>query len=429
MSILSNSLVGNAGTTFSEFHLKLRFNTQKVYSSLDQIAEALEKSAENYGTTDKSSADNISAHGAMADMLRGQDSGSDNSSSNSTGTHVADVPEKVLLTLFENASPEDRREMIKENPELYAWLDGIPSAHRHEANMILLEDYVSDNPDDSDAQSLLNQVKKDDLMLLGFAPPEYETRFRDHPPSRVSDMSFITATDNPDHANTQVVNMGGTNSDKNWDYSSSQIERAERLRDVSLADGQSPEEIVGIAYVGTEFPNDAEALDQSFAREGAQDFYDFTSGLKETHQGPDAPRQVWDVHSYSSITASYADQISENTPADAIIYSGGAGPGGAVDSASELNVGAENVYVAQSDDDWITWAADDVVHGQNLAGPDFGAVRIDAGDGGHSSYWQPGEVALENKGKIINGEEPTTVDYYGLSEEEKREALRDVRRP
>lgn len=412
MSILSNSFVGSAGDSFTEFHLKLRYNSNQVYSSLEDIAEALDKAAENYDRTDMENADHITSQGVLVDALRGmgEDFSGDDRRQEST---LPDMSEKELEEAFNDASPGVQETMISQHPELFAWHDGIPKADRHEANMILLEEHLdSDGPHDGEAQDLYDRVKEDDLMLLGFEPAQYSYTGSDDIQLRISDWSFITATGDPDHADTQIVNMGGTNSDKDWDYSSTQIDRAETLRDETLVDGQSEDEVVGIAYVGHDFPVNSGALSQSYARDSAQEFYDFTAGLKETHQGDSEPRQIWDAHSYSSMTAINADQISSDPPADAIILSGGAGTGDAVESASEMNVGEENVYVAMSDEDWISKDADELWHGGNLSREEFGGVRIDAGDGNHSSYWDEDSIATENKGRIARGEDPTTIPYY-----------------
>ncbi|GAA2271762.1 hypothetical protein GCM10010145_54070 [Streptomyces ruber] len=119
-------------------------------------------------------------------------------------------------------------------------------------------------------------------------------------------------------------------------------------------------------------------------------------------------------HSYgTAVCARAADGLG---PADA----GGPGvtdivlvgsPGTGADSAAELNTSAR-VWAARGADDWIEAAPHVSAHlfgttvgfGTDPVSPAFGARVFAAGDGGHSDYFRPGSVSLDNLARIVLGD-------------------------
>jgi hypothetical protein len=86
-------------------------------------------------------------------------------------------------------------------------------------------------------------------------------------------------------------------------------------------------------------------------------------------------------------------------------------PGTGADSAAALHASAR-VWAARGDDDWVA----NVPHaradlfgttigfGTDPVSPAFGAHVFAAGDGGHSDYFTPGSVSLDNLARIVLGD-------------------------
>ena len=81
-------------------------------------------------------------------------------------------------------------------------------------------------------------------------------------------------------------------------------------------------------------------------------------------------------------------------------------PGLTVSSASDLHTRAR-LWAGRGAGDWMRYVPKirvlGVGFGADPAGPDFGARRFAAGDGGHSDYLSPGSVSLRNLAMIALG--------------------------
>ncbi|MGW0812400.1 alpha/beta hydrolase [Streptomyces viridiviolaceus] len=86
-------------------------------------------------------------------------------------------------------------------------------------------------------------------------------------------------------------------------------------------------------------------------------------------------------------------------------------PGTGADSAADLHTGAR-VWAARGADDWVEHVphlsaglfGTTVGFGTDPVSPAFGARVFDAGDGGHSDYFEPGSRSLTNLARIALGE-------------------------
>jgi len=86
-------------------------------------------------------------------------------------------------------------------------------------------------------------------------------------------------------------------------------------------------------------------------------------------------------------------------------------PGTGVDSVAALHTSAR-VWAARGGDDWIANVphvraevfGTTVGFGTDPVTPDFGAHVFAAGDGGHSDYFTPGSVSLDNLARIVRGD-------------------------
>jgi hypothetical protein len=124
-------------------------------------------------------------------------------------------------------------------------------------------------------------------------------------------------------------------------------------------------------------------------------------------------------HSYGSVVCAGAAKDSDRQGAriegesrvDDLVLVGSPGTGTGADSAAALDTSAR-VWAARGADDWIA----DVPHtradlfgttvgfGTDPVSPAFGARVFAAGDGGHSDYFRPGTVSLDNLARIVRGD-------------------------
>jgi hypothetical protein len=122
-------------------------------------------------------------------------------------------------------------------------------------------------------------------------------------------------------------------------------------------------------------------------------------------------------HSYGSVVCARAAERSDHRGAglqgaarvDDIVLVGS--PGTGADSVAALHTSAR-VWAARGAGDWIA----DVPHaradllgttvglGADPVSPAFGARVFAAGDGGHSDYFRPGSVSLDNIARIVLGD-------------------------
>ncbi|OPG04001.1 hypothetical protein B1R27_26720 [Streptomyces sp. GKU 895] len=111
-------------------------------------------------------------------------------------------------------------------------------------------------------------------------------------------------------------------------------------------------------------------------------------------------------HSYGSVVCARAATDLDAT--DLVLLGS---PGTGAGTAAALHTRAR-VWAARGTDDWVA----DVPHiktdlfgttvgfGTDPMSPSFGANRFEAGDGGHSDYFDPGSASLTNLARIVLGE-------------------------
>lgn len=163
----------------------------------------------------------------------------------------------------------------------------------------------------------------------------------------------------------------------------------------------------------------------SYAHDGAQALDDFQSGLRASHDdaahgGPSLNTVIG--HSYGSTLVGAASLDGYHLDANNFVAVGS--PGVLTDHASDLSLGPRaHVYATQAEND-IIQAATGLTLGPAPVDGSFGASVFDAAAGknanifgwdtpswmgipsvdAHSSYWNPGNPALDNMGRIIAGE-------------------------
>ncbi|MBE5507611.1 alpha/beta hydrolase (plasmid) [Mycobacteroides abscessus subsp. abscessus] len=158
-----------------------------------------------------------------------------------------------------------------------------------------------------------------------------------------------------------------------------------------------------------------EAKDTGWATGGAQALDDYQAGLRASHNGAPSVNTVIG-HSYGSTLAGAAATDGHHLDANNFVAVGS--PGVLADNAGQLNLDPNaNVYATRARHDIISLAGGWTL-GISPTQDGFGAHVFEAAPGpatgpdflhipsieAHSSYWSPGNPALDNMGRIIAGE-------------------------
>jgi uncharacterized protein YukE len=223
---------------------------------------------------------------------------------------------------------------------------------------------------------------------------------------------------NPDTAKDTVTLVPGTTVDtaqmegydrKSLDIHNSAMQAAD--------DKLRPEDVSVTTWLGYDRPmsvpdpfNPKWAGDPSFALNGAKALDDWQDGLRASHDdsvtgGPS--RNTVIGHSYGTSEVGAAATHGNRLDTDVVVLL--ASPGAFADSASGLNTTGSEVYVGKSNWDPINVANAGSAIGASDLGNDPAdwkdAHQIDAGDGGHSSYFDPNNPAMKNIGRIVIGDD------------------------
>ncbi|WP_443732536.1 alpha/beta hydrolase [[Mycobacterium] fortunisiensis] len=222
----------------------------------------------------------------------------------------------------------------------------------------------------------------------------------------------------PDNASRSAIFVPGTGqgmaTSDGSDNKSLKMYQAALAADPTL----SPQDVSVTTWMGYDRPMDLiEAADPEYAANGGSALDTFLDGMHASHNGPPALDTVIG-HSYGSTLVGGAATSGGHLAAENVIAVGS--PGMLTQHAGDLNLEANaNVYSITAKND-IIHAATDMTLGADPFGTDFGATRLDASPGppwgpglpsvpAHSSYWDPGNPALENMGAIIAGLPPTDL--------------------
>ncbi len=230
---------------------------------------------------------------------------------------------------------------------------------------------------------------------------------------------------NPDTAKRNATFVPGTGQDTTrFSGSADKSERmywAARGADRTLQRG----DVSVTTWMGYDRPmNLVEAAHTSYAHNGASSLDDFQAGLRASHNdavtgGPSLNTVIG--HSYGSTEVGAAALDGHHLDANNVIAVGS--PGVLAGHASDLNLDSgAHVFATRAENDVIG-----VVTGMTL-GPDpmssrFGGIPFEAAPGpgwplglptvaAHSSYWDPGNPALTNMGRIIAGRVDVTPPSF-----------------
>jgi hypothetical protein len=345
---------------------------------------------------------------------------------------------------------EQREEYLAVYPDQIGNLDGIPALVRDAANRDNLQLLMGklEGRDDDESATKLAALREIDRQLRvapkAGEPPMYLLGIGDQGNGRA-----IVSYGNPDTARNVAAYVPGLNTSLDKDFAEGDLKRA---RDLSIAANQYGEPSAAITWLGYDAPQTPDGLGTlavaagSRAEEGGHAFGEFMSGIEAANDHED-PHLTAIGHSYGSRTVGAATQQPGGIPGvDEIVFVGS--PGVGVDSADDLGVGRDHVYVGAAANDVVTklpsksqsavGAAemlfggpaaayvfgdlvdrgdDDVWFGKDPASEEFGARRFEVGDGpaliangklnadAHSQYFDPAidRTSVENMGLIAAG--------------------------
>lgn len=225
---------------------------------------------------------------------------------------------------------------------------------------------------------------------------------------------------NPDTAKRNATFVPGTGQDlSRLQFSSEkslQMYQAALRADPSLAPG----DVSVTTWMGYDRPMDlGEAASTSYATNGASALDSFESGIRASHQGAQSINTAIG-HSYGSTLVGAAASGGHMLDANNVVAVGS--PGMLVDNAGQLSLDpGANVFATRARFDPINIATGFSL-GPSPTSDGFGAIQFQAAPGpttgpeilalpsvdAHSSYWNAGNPALDNMGRIIAGQTNVT---------------------
>ncbi|QCW78641.1 hypothetical protein EQG64_18675 [Streptomyces sp. S6] len=343
-----------------------------------------------------------------------------------------------------------REEYLAVYPDLIGNLDGIPALVRDAANRDNLQLLMGElaGRDDADAVTKLAALREIDRQLRAVPkpgePPMYLLGIGDEGNGRA-----IVSYGNPDTSRNVAAYVPGLNTSLDEEFAKGDLGRA---RDLAIASNRYGDTTAAITWLGYDAPQSPDGLGSlavaggGRAEEGGRSFSGFMGGLAATNEHAD-PHMTAIGHSYGSRTVGAATQREGGIPGvDDIVFVGS--PGVGVDSADDLGVGRDHVFVGAASNDIVTklpakeqfavGAAemlvggpaaayffgdladpgdDDVWFGRDPASESFGARRFEVGDGpplvgrsgvsvdAHSQYFDPvaDKASVDNMALIAAG--------------------------
>ncbi|MFJ6808904.1 alpha/beta hydrolase [Streptomyces anulatus] len=345
---------------------------------------------------------------------------------------------------------EQREEYLAVYPDRIGNLDGIPALVRDAANRDNLQLLMGklEGRDDEDAATKLAALREIDRQLRAVPgagePPMYLLGIGDQGNGRA-----IVSYGNPDAARNVAAYVPGLNTSLDEEFATNDLKRARDLSIVSNRHGDPAAAITWLGYDAPQSPDGLRSLSVAAggrAEDGGLAFREFMSGIEAANDNQD-PHMTAIGHSSGSRTVGSAAQYPGGIPGvDDIVFVGS--PGVGADSADELGVGRDHVFVGAAANDVVTklpskgevavGAAemlvggpaaayvfggfadrgdDDVWFGKDPASEAFGAQRFEVGDGpplvgegrvtidAHSEYFAPelDRTSVENMALIAAG--------------------------
>ncbi|WP_343075742.1 alpha/beta hydrolase [Streptomyces roseirectus] len=329
---------------------------------------------------------------------------------------------------WDHLSEEQREEYLTSFPDVIGNLDGIPSAVRDEANrenLTLLIAKLDGQPESKDMLAGLKGIQT--KLQETVDPPMYLLGIGDRGNGRA-----IVSYGDPDTSKNVAAYVPGLGTKLDKDFANGTLDRA--LYTKMGADRHDSDSTASIVWLGYDAPQSIDVASTTSAEHGAPDYNSFMDGITATNGQKDLHLTAIG-HSYGSRMVGEAAMRPGGIPgADDIILLGS--PGTGADNASQLNVGADHVFVGSAQNDPVTWLPSKAgvltgpvlstllmpEHDQNWFGTDpaseaFGGRRFKVADGplpivagqgptpAHSNYFNPAidPASADNIARIVAG--------------------------
>jgi hypothetical protein len=225
------------------------------------------------------------------------------------------------------------------------------------------------------------------------------------------------AIGNPDYATRNAIFVPGTGQD----VSRFEGSDAKSVAMYNAAHNADPRQTVAVTrWMGYDRPMDlTQAAWPDRAVAGGASLDAFEAGQRALHVGaPSIDTAIG--HSYGSTVVGAAASGGNHLDANNVLGIGS--PGMLAKHAGDMNLDpGANVYAMRAHNDIIE-VVTDLTLGRDPTSADFGGIHLSAGPGpssdpfgltpsvaAHSSYWQPGNPALDNIGAVIDGLPPPLV--------------------
>jgi hypothetical protein len=318
---------------------------------------------------------------------------------------------------WSSLSAADRDRLLTTEPARIGMLDGIPAADRDRANRLLLQRELSLPHSESARLGLaaLQSRLTDGVLLLGL--------------DTSGDGRAIVAYGDPDHAANVLTFVPGMHSALDPTITGN-LDRTSAMA-VAAAQADPTAKTSAVMWLGYDTPDGLwEAAQAKYADDARAALHDFQEGLAATHDGEIGEQSVVG-YSYGALVVGETAR-DNGIRADDLVFLGSAGAG--VPAAADLNVDPSTVWAASADNDvvglaapsvrqllweqiWPRYMGDpmpDLWHGHNPADPGFGGNVFAAADrpnpiDAHLSYWDAGNPALENLGRIAAGRDDSVT--------------------
>ncbi|MFJ8029195.1 alpha/beta hydrolase [Streptomyces sp. NPDC096032] len=329
---------------------------------------------------------------------------------------------------WEHLTADERDEYVTAFPGLIGSLDGIPATARDDANrenLKFLIGKLEGRHDDLSKAQLDGMAGIQAKLDAGSNPPMFLLGIGDEGNGRA-----IVSYGNPDTAKNVSAYVPGLGTALDGDFADDTVRRAFQTAKGARKYDHSTASIVWLGY---DAPGLTEVASTANADKGAPEYRSFMEGIQATNMHTD-PHVTAIGHSYGSLVVGTAARQHGGIPgADDIVLLGS--PGTGAQRADELNVDKGHVFSASAGNDPVSWlpgkesllgpvqAVDSYMDEQRWFGRDpvsreFGAVRIESGDGplplylsnegptpAHSGYFDPDRnpSAANNIAKIVAG--------------------------
>ena len=336
--------------------------------------------------------------------------------------------------------PDQRRMLLRDQPQLVGSLDGVPAAARDRANRALLDQLLADADDDTASTRGLLAIRDRLARHHGASPPALLLSL-----GLAGQGRAVLSFGDPDTAEHVCVYVPGMGTEL-ADVGGKDADRALAVHNAAVAADPAarPGSTAAMVWLGYDAPQGLSAVaDDSRAAAGAVSYDRFLQGLRVTGSGPPAHLTALG-HSYGSLLVGLAARRpGGGTGADDLVLIGS--PGTGAHHASELGVAPGHVWVGAAPLDPVSSllpsprqgaliAAGTILSGAlpplkgpvqkleqdrgtawfgtNPASPGFGArpLPVDGGRGpgggvagAHSHYLDPGSRSLAAIGRIVVG--------------------------